>query len=65
MLSTMNYEFVVRQSKDGQYYFTYRNSRGNTEPICWSENYTTKQACLDAIDKVKYGAGKAPITDLT
>ena len=63
MLYGMSYEFVIHRSKDSQYYFTYRNVQGNTEPICWSEQYTTRQSCLDAINKVKQGASGAAVKD--
>lgn len=61
----MNYEFVIHAAKDGGFFWTYRNVRGNTEPICWSETYTTKQSCQESIQKVKSGAATAQIRDTT
>lgn len=63
ILASMTYEFQIHKAKDNGYFFTYRNTQGNTEPICWSETYTTKQSCRDAIQKVKDGAATAQIID--
>jgi uncharacterized protein YegP (UPF0339 family) len=59
------YEFVIHRSRDNQYYWTYSNIRGNTEPIAISEMYTTKQSCKDSIAKVKDGANSAVVRDTT
>jgi uncharacterized protein YegP (UPF0339 family) len=57
----MGYQFSIHKNDKGEFYFIYRNVRGNVEPICWSEGYKTKQSCEDAINKVKAGAANAPI----
>lgn len=57
----LTYQFSIRNDAKGHFYFVYHNTRGNTEPICWSEGYSTRQGCIDAINKVKAGAATAPI----
>lgn len=67
LLSALQFEyrFTLIKSDKGQFHFTFHNTRGNTEPICWSEPYTTKQACIEAMNKVKAGAATASFEDRT
>jgi uncharacterized protein YegP (UPF0339 family) len=61
LLGQSVYQFTIKKNLKGEFYFVYHNTHGNTEPICWSEGYTTKQHCIDAINTVKTGAASAPI----
>lgn len=45
--------------------FRWRLRAGNSEPVCWSESYTTKEAAINSINWVKSFALMAPIHDLT
>jgi uncharacterized protein YegP (UPF0339 family) len=65
LLAPKQYRFTVRLSRDGQFYFTYHDSRGNTEPICTSETYTSKESCVDAINAIRSGAANASFEDLS
>jgi uncharacterized protein YegP (UPF0339 family) len=65
LLAPKQYRFTLHRSHDGQFYFTYHNSRGNTETICTSETYTTKESCVDAINIVRSGAKDATFEDLS
>lgn len=56
------YTFSIRVNASGDHYFVFHNVHGNTEPICWSEGYSTRQHCIDAINKVKMGAAGASIS---
>jgi uncharacterized protein YegP (UPF0339 family) len=47
-------KFVIKQQKDGQYYFNL--VAGNGQNILKSEAYTTKPACLNGINSVKTNA---------
>jgi uncharacterized protein YegP (UPF0339 family) len=55
--------FEIRQSQDGQYYFTV--IAPNNEIIATSEMYTTKQSCQNGIESVKGNASDAPVEDKT
>ncbi len=61
LLGALSYQFSILQNKQGQFYFVFHNTHGNTEPICWSEAYTTRQSCAEAANKVKVGAASAPV----
>lgn len=59
------YEFVIRKSKDHQFYWVLHNTKGNTEPFAISETYTSKQSCQESIATVKRVAASAGIADET
>jgi uncharacterized protein YegP (UPF0339 family) len=59
------YEFKIHKSKDGQFYWTIHNTKGNKEPVATSETYTSKQNAEHSISQVKRLAAGAVITDLT
>jgi uncharacterized protein len=56
------YAFKIQSAAAGQFrvQFLY-----NSEILVWSENYTTKQAAIDAIASIKANAPSARIVDLT
>jgi uncharacterized protein YegP (UPF0339 family) len=57
------YQFTVHRNTKGEFYFVYHNIHGDVEPICWSEGYSSKQACDNAINKVRNGAAAALYSD--
>lgn len=59
------YEFVIKDSINGQFYWIFHNTVGNTEPICQSETYTSKQSCQTSIDILRSSAGSATVSDKT
>ncbi len=59
LLGTAGYVFSIHINAKGDHYFVFHNAYGNTEPICWSEGYSSRQKCVDAINKVKAGAAGA------
>lgn len=59
------YSFEIKQSRDGQYYWTFHNNTGNTEAIAQSETYTTKQSCINSLALLQVNAEKAGVKDLT
>ena len=56
------YRFRIKDSANGQYrvVFTY-----NSEPMVWSENYTTKASAKNCIESIKDNAPSAPIVDVS
>ncbi len=54
-------KFVIKQSKDNQYYFVLVAPNG--EVIATSEMYTTKAACEHGIEAVKKYATTAQIEE--
>lgn len=65
VLAAGQYVFKIHKSRDGQFYWTFHNTAGNTEVICQSETYTTKQNAQNAIDLVKRFSASARTLDLT
>ncbi len=57
--------FKIRRSSNNQFYWTFHNVRGNTEPMAQSETYTSKQSCEHSIDQLKRFAANAAIDDLS
>lgn len=58
-----SYRFEINRSKDRQFYWTLHNTVGNTEPFAQSETYTSKQSCLESIERVRSNAARATIKD--
>jgi uncharacterized protein YegP (UPF0339 family) len=58
------YEFKIRKSKDGQFYWTLHNTRGNVEAVAQSETYKSKQSAYAEIQQIMRLAATAVITDL-
>ena len=54
--------FRITKSRDGQFYFEIQ-SAGNYETLATSERYTTKAACLQAIDLILAGVKSAVVDD--
>ncbi len=61
LMAAMSYKFTIHINQKGEHYFVFHNAHGNVEPICWSEGYSSRQACIDAINKVRNGAASADI----
>jgi hypothetical protein len=55
--------FVIRRSKDKQYYWVFVASNG--EDICTTEMYTTKQSAKHSIDLIQKEARDAGIIDVS
>ena len=55
--------FVIRKSKDGQFYFIYRASNG--EVLFSSETYTSKQSATVGINAIKKDIVAAGTIDMT
>lgn len=53
--------FVIKQAKDGQFYFNLTAKNGQV--IASSEMYTTKAACENGISSVKENAPAADTDD--
>lgn len=45
------YKYVIRKSRDDQYYWSFETSTGVA--IMWSETFTTKQNCKNGIESSK------------
>ena len=58
-----SYQFTIHRNSKNEFYFVYHNTIGNTEPICWSEGYSSKQKCQAAIKLVRDGAASAGEAD--
>jgi uncharacterized protein YegP (UPF0339 family) len=56
-------KFVVRKSKNGQ--FWWQIVAGNGEVMAASEQMVNKQSCLSAIESVMEKAGDAEVVDKT
>lgn len=54
-------QFEVRKSVAGKYFWRFKGANGET--VCFSEEYESKQGCLDGIASVKNNAANAPIDD--
>lgn len=57
--------FRIHRSSNNQFYWTFHNTRGNTEPMAQSETYVNKQGCQHSIDQLRKFAAAATIEDLT
>lgn len=64
LLRAGQYEFKIRRSVNGQFYWTLHNTRGNVESVAQSETYVSKQSAYDEINQIKRLAADALITDL-
>jgi uncharacterized protein YegP (UPF0339 family) len=56
----MAHHFKIRQNKAGEYvaYFMY-----NSEPIFWTEGYSSKSGAKDAIESIKNNGPNADTVD--
>ncbi|WP_109750981.1 YegP family protein [Mycolicibacterium fortuitum] len=55
--------FVIRRSKDNQFYFYFRAN--NNEIVATSEMYKQKQSAIDGIESIKREAASAVTVDMT
>lgn len=55
--------FVIRKSKDGQFYWLLKGE--NQETVAVSETYTRKRSAEETIEAIKEDAGAALVLDLT
>ena len=56
-------KFIIRKSKDNQFYFTFE--AGNGQPVVTSEMYKQKHGCYTGIDSIIDNASDAEIIDCT
>ena len=56
-------EFQIRRAKSGGYWW--HLVAANSEIVCSSQVYTTKEACIDGARWVKINASSAQIYDYT
>jgi uncharacterized protein YegP (UPF0339 family) len=56
----MAHKFTIKQNKAGEYvaYFKY-----NSEPIFWTEGYSSKANAQNAIDSIKKNGPGAPVEE--
>ncbi len=57
--------FVIRRSKDNQFYFYFYFRADNNEIVATSEMYKQKQSAIDGIESIKRGASSAVTVDMT
>ena len=62
-LKIKKYMFHIKKSKDGQYYWTFHNTFGNTETIAQSETYVSRQSCKDSITLMKEYCATATVQE--
>jgi uncharacterized protein YegP (UPF0339 family) len=53
--------FVIRKSKNGEFYWQLVGSNG--EVMAQSETMTRKQTCMDSVASVQKNAGDAEVVD--
>jgi hypothetical protein len=58
-------KFEIKDSSESRQPYYWREVADNGEVLSHSENYTSKQACENAIAIVKRQAAAAPVYDMT